>query len=209
MSIILAFLSSLFFQTWWAAVFSAVYLVVWALYVRGVLSVSVFKKLFITLLVFLAVRGVFQSAMTYVVWKSSEMGKYFLPPYQPASYFFKYSLMHHAATFLLTALFVLVFGFALWYAGKLVVRGGLWKNGEEYIFLSGAFLVRWPLVIPYLFLGLFIALVISLAWRFFRRNNAALEISLATGYPFAAILLLLFQEKVIHILSLAPLVMPL
>lgn len=209
MSIIFAFLSSLFFETWWVAVLSAAYLVVWTLYIRGVLFVSVFKKFFIALIIFLVVRGVFQSAMTYLVWKSSEMGKYFLPPYQPVSYFLRYSGMHYAVTFLLTALFVLVFGFALWYAGKTVARGRLWKNGEEYIFLSGAFLVRWPLVIPYLFLGLLAAFCISLAGQFLRRNGSELEISLALGYPLAAMLVLLFQAKVIHILSLAPLVMPL
>jgi hypothetical protein len=209
MNIIFAFFPSLFFETWWATVFSVAYLVVWVFYVRGLLSVAVFKKFFIALIIFLVVRGVFQSVMTYVVWKSSEMGKYLLPPYQPVSYFLQYSGMHYAATFLLTTLFVIVFGFALWYAGKAIARGGLWKNGEEYIFLSGAFLVRWPLVIPYLFLGLLVALCISLAGHFLRRNASEIEISLALGYPLAAVLLLFFQEKVIHILSLAPLVMPL
>lgn len=209
---ILLFFSSIFLGTWWVAVFSAAYLVFWALYFRKQVRASAFKKFFITLTAFLLVRAVFETVATYFVWKSATPSMYFLPPYQPLSYFLHYSLTHYGMTFLLTALFTGVFGFVLWFAGVKILHGKLWMRGEEYIFLSGAFLVRWPLVIPYLFAGLLLSFVAVLLFsaveQFFLRSNIRTEVSLALWYPLATVFLLLFQEKVIHILALSSLVMP-
>lgn len=145
----------------WLFFFVLAFLLISLLYFSGNLPVRLFKWFFILLGGTLVLRAILRIIFQYFIWKAGPPSSLLLPPHQPISYFFQYSFTHHLANLLLTTIFI--FGsllvLNLFRRFRETEERKLWGRGEEYIFLSGAFLVRWPLVIPYLFLGMVAAAI--------------------------------------------------
>lgn len=194
----------------WLFLFVPLYLVFSFIYFAGDLSIRVHRWFFTVLAVLLFARAGLRIFFQYLVWNAGPPGIYFLPPHQPLSYFFQYSFTHHLASLLFTLLaiggVVLVFEFFRWL--KETPERRLWREGEEYIFLSGALLVRWPLVIPYIFLGV----AVAFGYFVFARYALRQEFVVLNIIPFFAGLvfpILYFQEYIFDFFLLNSLRMPL
>lgn len=180
------------------------------LYYGGLLPAKMHKWFFVALVAFLFSRALLLTFLQYLVWSSGPPSSYFLPPHQPISYFLGYSFIHYFATILLTGFFVMFlagFFFIFRRVARISWEGSFWKTGEEYIFLSGAFILRWPLVIPYLFLGILAAAVYFLFAKYtFKKDQPLLN-----PMPFFAVSVLplfYFKEAVLTVFWLKALVMP-
>ncbi|MEK9152411.1 MAG: hypothetical protein AAB692_03525 [Patescibacteria group bacterium] len=92
-------------------------------------------------------RGAVRTYLQYHTWSAAPPGIFFLPPYQPFRYFIDYSLLHFFASFLLVFFSAGAVGLVLLLAARF--RPGILEPGEIAAYLACAFLVRWPLVIPF------------------------------------------------------------
>lgn len=197
----------------WIFLFLFGYLWVTFFYFRAKLKAEMLAWFFWIFVGWLFLRSALNTVLTYVLWLTSgPPSSYLLPPYQPLSYFLRYSLTHYGMTFLLTALAAgsaLGFLFLFRRFRKRHERL-LWTPGQEYIFLSGAFLVRWPLVIPYIFLGLMLAIGFFAVRRYALGGSESSPVVLNVMPFFAALTapLLFFESYILSYLGLTALVMP-
>lgn len=169
------------------------------------------KRFFIILLAVLILRAVSLTILQYILWQAGPLGVYFLPPYQPITYFLGYSFIHFFASLFLTivatASVVVIFVFFQKLRGMKDGRE-LWVRGEEYIFLAGAFLLRWPLMIPYLFLGILVSIGYLVAVNCFLRRGNMFFINIMPFFAILVLPLLLFKNFVINFFLLKSLLMP-
>lgn len=193
----------------WLFFFVPVYLVSSILYFVRSIPIKVLKWYFFILFGFMAFRAILRAWFQYITWLSGPPGIYFLPPYQPISYFWQYSFTHHLATFLLTIASVLVAAglFLLFKKWRETLDRKLWGEGEEYIFFSGAFLLRWPLVIPYIFLGIFFAMIFFL-FRIYVLKSQDQAIDVMPFFAGLVLPMLYLKEVILYGFLLYPLLMP-
>lgn len=194
----------------WVFIFVSAYLLAAFLYFFGRAPVKLFKLFFTILGGWLILHGFLRSVYQYALWSSGPPGSYFLPPYEPISYFFQYSFTHYIAGLFLTALFITAVAAFFYILQKIkeTPERKFWKSGEEYIFFSGALLLRWPLVIPYLFLGIFAAIVYFVFLRYVL-DEELIFLNITPFFVVVVPLLIWLEQTVITAFFLTPLLMPL
>jgi len=194
----------------WMFLAVLVFLILFFLYFKKIISAAPWKWYFAALLIFLLARAALRVLFQYLIWNSGPPSIYFLPPHQPISYFLKYIFIHHAASLLLTLGIVFIISFVFFFFAKSreTADRRLWKVGEEYIFLSGALILRWPLVVPYLFLGI-LAAIVYFAFRRYILEEKVLTLQVSPFFAALVPLLLFLQETVLIAFNLKPLIMPL
>lgn len=196
--------------TTWVWVFATVYFLLAVFYFSGKLPIKTIKWFLWVLATTLILRAGLKMFFTYLVWSvKGTQGSYLLPPYQPISYFLGYSFTHFWATLLLTFLTVALLAGFFWYFGRLreTPERRLWGKGEEYIFLAGVFLVRWPLLIPYVFFSIVLAIIWSFVCNHILRKNQEF-LNLVPFFTLLVLPLLYFQALIIKYLLLTSLLMP-
>lgn len=150
------------------------------------------------------IRGAVRAFLQYRAWSAAPPGIFFLPPYQPWRYFINYSLLHFFSSFLLVLFSALAVGLVLRLAAR--YRPGMLERGEIALYLACAFLVQWPLVIPYT------ALVFAmLALRLTARNLILKDrtgLGIASSVLLSAIPFLVAGPWLTAALRLGQLVMP-
>lgn len=103
----------------------------------------------------------YQSWQQYQLWKSDDLGKLFLPPYQDFNYFVFYARTRFFNPYLLSLFFGIGF---LWAAKKLnkKYQERFFEPIEPYLLGTAIFLSGHPLWLFYLIILLIISLILSL-----------------------------------------------
>lgn len=150
-------------------------------------------------------RALLLTYATHSLWSRTLPSKYLLPPYQPISYFLRYSFIHFFASFFLTS----AVGFTV--ALVLLIlnhrRPHVLIPGDLALLLTGTLLVRWPLDLLYigaLFMGGILLLLIQ---RYIIRGTE--KIVFSAHILFWVPVFFLFGNGVIVFFGLQSLVMPL
>ena len=121
----------------------------------------------------------YQSWQQYFLWKNSELGKFFLPPYQKLDYFVFYSRTHFFNSYFLSLLISLLFLSSAKYYNQ--------KHGEKffepielYLLAISIFLAGHPAWLFYLIILLTVFLIINflLSTFYFLLNKEMPRISL-------------------------------
>lgn len=145
--------------------------------------------------------NIFLSILQYFIWQNSPFSRFFLPPYQPISYFFGYVFLH----FWLAAILTLVCSLAFYLFFKLVrkYRHDVISQKELPLVLLVSLLVGWPNFVVLLPTFFILALIFSLInLLVFKKNNSSLT------WPLISSLLMVFSLGwyLIRILSLSVLI---
>lgn len=150
-------------------------------------------------------RALLLTYATYSLWSNALPSKYLLPPYQPISYFLRYSFIHFFASFLLTCAVACVVGSVLLFLK--FRRPHLLTPYDLSLLLTGTLLVRWPLDLLYigaLFIG---GVLLILFQRYIIKKEE--KITFSAHILFWVPVFLLFGNMLIVFFDLQPLIMPL
>lgn len=202
----IAFYTGVIFAERWPLILMATFLVIvlaYALRRRLGLTGRTFQYTAYALTAFFVVRIVVLVAAQYWAWSTTLPGRYFLPPYQPISYFLQYSFTHYAASTLLTL------ALALGIAGVLTAlrryRPPVFADEDIPLFFSIMMLIGWPLSFAYVWAVLFCAAAVLAARQLLRRDPTY---ALGLQLLFSALPFLVFENELITALHLETLVMP-
>lgn len=161
------------------------------------------RILFWLCLGFVFLRIFFLFLIQYWLWAETEPSKYFLPPYQPLSYFLNYSWLHFAKLPVFN-LGLGLFLFLLIFLGTKLSRGRFFYPEEHY---SGGVVILlnpWPANLAILFLVLIsgcFALFIKQSFLFLRKKQLSatpLYFSFRYLWSFIGLLVFLFNQNLSH-----------
>ena len=159
------------------------------------------KKLTTTRLIYILIGGtllfdLLLSGLQYLVWKQGAFSNFFLPPYQPITYFLRYSFFH----FFIANILVLFFALAFYLILRLVkkYRSSLIIQENLSLILLASLLVSWPNLV------LFIPLFLLLAVIFLILNKKYLNLPLAVILSLTIVFI--FGDYLINFLSLSVLI---
>ncbi|MFZ4631694.1 MAG: hypothetical protein ACOYL8_00630 [Patescibacteria group bacterium] len=120
---------------------------------------NIFRKLSFKKLVYfvLGTSAVFDFSLVliqYFVWSGNGFSVFFLPPYQPWSYFISYCFFH----FFLANIITLFISSLIFFVFKIYqkYRPGFINNNELFLLFLASLLISWPKII--IFVGLFLGL---------------------------------------------------
>ena len=111
------------------------------------------------------------SWFTFILWKSNNISRYLLPPYQPY-YFYKYAFFHFGFSFVLALLFASFLLFPLFF---LFYKLSFSTKQEITLAFLGGIISGWPNIILYLALTFVLALILS---AINRKNKVSISIPL-------------------------------
>lgn len=155
------------------------------------------KKLVVATFIFIFLFNSLLTGLQYYVWHSSAFSKFFLPPFQPLSYFMGYAYHH----FWLAGILSLVVALAFFGVLQLIRKYKPDSISSDEIFLASlaCLLVSWPriiILIPLLFLiTLLSGVIISL---FFKNKQIIIFWPLVIG----VLITLFFGQYFLYILGL-------
>ena len=192
----------------WLIPVMVLFLILAVLYGRDRVHIRVFRWFFIAFVAMLIVRSLLRIIFQYFLWHSSPSSAFLLPPHTSIRYFLGYSFTHHAAWLVLTFISVFLIMAVLYGFGRLKRMQGrrLWRDGEVFLFLSCMLLAGWPLVLPYMLAGLFLAVLLSAARTFLFHNPAPL--SMSSVFLFLLPVFIVLKGAILSWLGLTSLVMP-
>lgn len=127
------------------------------------------KKIFFIIFCFNFLFNLLLTGLQYYVWQSSDFSKFFLPPFQPLSYFIGYTYHHFWLASVLSLVVVVILFGVLELIRK--YRQGEIALEEVFLILSSCLLVSWPRVVILIPLLFFTALIIGLINFLFLKNK--------------------------------------
>ncbi len=157
------------------------------------------------IIVFSVMRAIIFTLLLYLFWSQSIPGKYFLPPYQPISYFIHYIFTHFYFSFLLALL--TTGGISLIFLILKKYRKDAFQSGDIALYILCCMIIRWPLLLPYTFVVLAIAALFVIVNGYIIKGRR--EIFLYPFFLVTAIPFIFFGNVMIYIFHLQSLLLPL
>lgn len=156
------------------------------------------RILFFSSVVFVFLRVIFLFWGQFKTWQ----GTYFLPPYQPISYFFQYSWMHFAKQPVFDLGLGIFFFFLIWLGTK-ISHGRFFYQEEKYSGGLAILMNSWPVNILVFFIVLLTGILFYLAKLVLRKENRDnFLVSFRYFWPAVGLALLLFGDVLVKFLSL-------
>jgi len=159
------------------------------------------KKLVVVTFIFIFLFNSLLTGLQYYVWHSSAFSKFFLPPFQPLSYFTGYAYHH----FWLASILSLVVALAFFGILQLIRKYKQDTISSDEIFLAAlaCLLVSWPraiILIPLFFLATLLNGVII--FLFFKNK----QINIFWPIIISAVITLFFGQYLLYVLGLGVLI---
>ena len=152
-----------------------------------------------------AARAIAFTLLLYWFWSRSMPGTYFLPPYQPISYFLHYSFIHFYFSLLLTLMATGGISFVFLVLKK--YRNNTFQPGDIALSICCCMIIRWPLLVPYT-LAVFASAALFLAINRYIIKGRHI-VSLSHYFLFAAIPFIFFGNLMVYFFHLQSLLLPL
>ena len=150
-------------------------------------------------------RAIAFTLLLHWLWSRSVPGKYFLPPYQPISYFVGYSFTHFYFSLLLALTATLGISFIFLFLKK--YRNNTFQPGDIALYICCCMIIRWPLLLPYT-IAVFASAALFLAInRYIIKGRHV--VFLSRYFLFAAIPFIFFGNLMIQVFHLQSLLLPL
>lgn len=153
--------------SFWVGTLALLALLALVLFSRKTLQ-GVMKPIFMIACAAVLMQGIFYSYLQYKVWSTSNLGRFFLPPYQPRGLFggYDYFLGYVTFRYLSAPLLALVVGGAFFFASRWLNRKGgerFFEDEEPWLFASGILLSGYPgffFYVPLILLGAIVLAII-------------------------------------------------
>ena len=207
MALSLVSLANMIGGNWWPYILEAIFflLVVTGFAIQNKNHVKGFSYFAYGITILFVMRAVVFTLILYKFWSDSVPGKYFLPPYQPISYFAHYSLTHFYFSLLLTL--AATYGISFIFLIMQKYGSSMFLSGDIALYVSCCMLIRWPLLVPYTFT------VFATAVLFVAMNSYIIkvrrEISLYPFFLIVATPFIFFGNTMLHMFHLQSLLFPL